>query len=265
MTQLVYIGGYGHSGSTLLEYLMTASADVIACGEVASSRREWRRTRECSCGRLAEECPVWGHSLIQSFNRDHGNHADLDLVLLEKIANRYAIMVDSSKTAWLDGAAPFRLRRKLGQDFLLLHIVRDPRAVCWSLIKRSERLGERSNKVLLCAWTAFGWWFANLACELFRWMYPHQYHRIRYEDLARSPGAVLGSLLQELLPEGEWRFDAIGARDNRHQLYGNRMRSQRLTLADIKEDDTWRASMPTHYRHLIAPLSGVLRSRYGYS
>jgi hypothetical protein len=33
MPQLVYIGGYGRSGSTLLETLMAASPDVIACGE----------------------------------------------------------------------------------------------------------------------------------------------------------------------------------------------------------------------------------------
>ena len=40
MTKLVYIGGYGHSGSTLLEYLLAASAEVIACGEVASVLHE---------------------------------------------------------------------------------------------------------------------------------------------------------------------------------------------------------------------------------
>jgi hypothetical protein len=40
VTKLVYIGGYGHSGSTLLEYLLAASPKVIACGEVASVLRE---------------------------------------------------------------------------------------------------------------------------------------------------------------------------------------------------------------------------------
>jgi len=31
--RLIYIGGYGHSGSTLLEYLLAASPEVVACGE----------------------------------------------------------------------------------------------------------------------------------------------------------------------------------------------------------------------------------------
>jgi hypothetical protein len=43
VTKLVYIGGYGHSGSTLLEYLLAASPKVVACGEVASVLRERRR------------------------------------------------------------------------------------------------------------------------------------------------------------------------------------------------------------------------------
>jgi hypothetical protein len=48
VTRLVYIGGYGHSGSTLLEYLLAASPKVVACGEVASVLRERGRKGECT-------------------------------------------------------------------------------------------------------------------------------------------------------------------------------------------------------------------------
>jgi hypothetical protein len=34
MTKLVYIGGFGRSGSTLLEVLMAANPEVVACGQV---------------------------------------------------------------------------------------------------------------------------------------------------------------------------------------------------------------------------------------
>ena len=53
MSKLVYIGGYGHSGSTLLEYLLAASPEVIACGEVASVLREGGRKAKCTCGEPA--------------------------------------------------------------------------------------------------------------------------------------------------------------------------------------------------------------------
>ena len=65
MTRLVYIGGYGHSGSTLLEYLLAASPEVIACGEVASVRRERGRKAKCTCRRDIKDCPVWGRSLLR--------------------------------------------------------------------------------------------------------------------------------------------------------------------------------------------------------
>lgn len=60
MTKLVYIGGYGHSGSTLLAYLMTANPQVVVCGDVAGVRRAETKLRKCSCGQLAQSCPVWG-------------------------------------------------------------------------------------------------------------------------------------------------------------------------------------------------------------
>ena len=43
MAKLVYIGGYGQSGSTLFEYLMTANPDAVACGEIVNG---WERARK---------------------------------------------------------------------------------------------------------------------------------------------------------------------------------------------------------------------------
>lgn len=261
LTKLVYIGGYGHSGSTLLEYLLTASPDVIACGEVASVVREGAKKKRCTCKRLAKDCPVWGSHLTSGAS----SHAGLDASLLAQEGSRYAVLVDSSKTAGAYALAPFTLRRKTGSDFLLVHLVRDPRAVCWSAIKKTERKRQTRSKLLTCCQAALGWVKANLACELFGRLYPNQYVRLRYEDLARSPREILNGLLRRLLPGKEWRFEAIGGHDNRHQLYGNRMRSKQLSLAEIREDDAWRTSMPAAYCRLIAPLSAVLRRRYGYS
>src|SRR5262245_19647396 len=112
MTNLVYIGGYGHSGSTLLEYLMVGSPAVLACGEVTSSIREResdRKEKICSCGRAADACPVWGffHSRNETLP---GTHTELLEALMRRANGQYAALVDSSKTAWGSFAAPFRLR-----------------------------------------------------------------------------------------------------------------------------------------------------------
>jgi hypothetical protein len=274
LTRLVYIGGYGHSGSTLLEYLLAASPEVIACGEVASVLRERGRQTpyargsktDCTCGRKPKDCPVWGPLQGSPHALDGWTHARLTLALLERAqAGHAAILVDSSKTPWLSVAMPFRLNRALGPDFQLVHLVRHPRAVCWSAVKKAGRRGARPLMALRCAAAAAGWSIANLACELFGLLHPQRYLRLRYEDLARSPAAAMQDLFARLVPEVEWSGAGIGARGNRHQLYGNRMRRRTLSLDGIKEDAAWNSEMPRAYRALVGLLTFPLRRRYGYA
>jgi uncharacterized protein DUF3008/sulfotransferase family protein len=182
--------------------------------------------------------------------------------LLAQDGGAYAVLVDSSKTAWHSAAVPFRLARELGQAFRLVHLVRDPRAVSWSAVKKSGRRGARPLMPLRSASAALGWWVANLACERFGRAYPDRYLRLRYEDLARSPAETTRRLLAEILPGSEWRADSIGASGNRHQLYGNRMWSARLSLAEVKEDAGWTRDMPGVYRALLSALTSPLRRRY---
>ena len=265
VTKLVYIGGYGHSGSTLVEYLMTASPQVIACGEVESAAREGMGKSRCTCGELTKDCPIWG-AIIEASDPNAWTHQDLALALLRHVSDDYRGLIDSSKTARHSAAVPFGLRRRLGRDFQLVHIVRDPRAICWSALKKAARKGHaHSKRALRCVLATLGWWVANLACELFGWMHPDQYVRLRYEDVVRSPREAVGNLLKAILPRSACRFETLGVGANRHQLYGNRMRSEPPALGDIKEDQAWHADMPAAYRRLVEALSWPLRRRYRYS
>jgi hypothetical protein len=264
VTKLVYIGGYGHSGSTLLEYLLASSPEVIACGEVVSVPRERGRKTKCTCGQLARDCPVWGPLQTSPAALDGWTHERLTLALLERVCGAHAVMVESSKTPWNSVAVPFRLHRKLGANFQLLHIVRDPRAVSWSAIKKAGRKGKRPLMALRGSVAALSWSVSNLACALFGRMHPDRYIQIRYEDLAQNPGAVMQELFAKLMPNAAWRPEAIGSGGNRHQLYGNRMRSETLTLAEIKEDAAWKSDMPPASRALVAALTFPLRKNYGY-
>lgn len=265
MTKLIYIGGYGHSGSTLLEYLLASSPGVVACGEVSSVLRQRGRKAKCTCGQLAKDCPVWGPLQAEPSALEGWSHEGLTLALFERIGRDHAAMVDSSKTPWNSLVAPFRLRREIGKGFVLLHLVRDPRAVSWSAVKKAGRQGPRPLMGLRCSAAAIGWTAANLACELFGRTYPDQYMRLRYEDLVHSPDRVMRELFASLLPGVVWRPEEIGASANRHQLYGNRMRSRSLSLAEIKEDSAWRSDMPRAYRALVAALVWPLGKRYGYA
>lgn len=270
MTRVIYIGGYGHSGSTLLEYLMSRSPAVLACGEAVSSLRKRAANedeKECTCGRMASDCPVWG-LLYDPDRLPPRTHAQLLRQLVEDSGGRHAAIVDSSKTAWGSLSAPFRLRREFGAEFALVHLMRDPTAVCWSVLKQKYRRAERQGRrvryqTLRCGWVVLSWGFSNLACELFGLVHPKQYLRLRYEDLARSPDGRLQALFARFLPELRWSAEA-GVADNRHQLQGNRIRFQEIAIEDVREDLSWKTEMPPKYSRVVRPLSYLLRLRYGY-
>ena len=261
VTMLWYIGGYGRSGSTLLEYLLCASPRVVACGEVARALQMRIQKEICTCGRLVKDCPIWGPFKSDPQRLDGWTHRDLTLALLGQLGSGNAILVDSSKTARGSTSTPFALVRAASKDFRLVHLVRDPRAVCWSALKKAQgRSKFRVNRGLFCCMTVLSWWVANLSSELFGRMYPEQYIRVGYEDLARSPREVVS----RLLPDADCRFEALEAPKNRHQLYGNRIRSRTLSLESVKEDAAWKTDMPTAIRRLAYILSWPLCLRYGY-
>lgn len=271
MTKLVYIGGYGHSGSTLLEYLMAGSPAVLACGEVASSIRERdssRKEKTCSCGRAADACPVWGPFRSSDYKVPR-THAELLHALMQRADGQYAAVIDSSKTAWGSFAAPFRLKRRFGSQFMLVHLMRQPAAVCWSVLRKKNRRAKQEGRrpahyMLRCGFTVAAWSTANLSCELFGLLYPRQYMRLRYEDLVHSPAEALHSLFQQVLPGVNWSFDDTDTRDNRHQLHGNSVKRHQLGITDVKEDLKWQSEMPPEYSRVVLALSYLLRLRYGY-
>ncbi len=263
MTSLIYIGGYGRSGTTLLESLLATRPDILACGEVVSCLRE-RLDRGCTCGKSRRDCDVWG-SFYQTPKGPRGmSHAGLTLALLDRAAGRYAFMVDSSKTAWGSLSAPFTLRGRLGEQFHLVHVVRDPRAVCWSNAGGTRKRGGVVRfPSLRHLRTALGWWLANLSCEVFGLLYPERYQRVRYEDIARSPAESLAALSAALPPQGK-ATPGTEMHGNRHQLRGNQSRFEIIKPAEIREDARWKSAMPAGQQALVAALTWPLRLRYGY-
>ena len=264
MTELVYIGGYGRSGSTLLESLLATRPDVLACGEVVSCFRE-PSDRSCTCGKTRYDCDVWGAFYTAPGRLRGWTHETLDRALMDHASDRYALLVDSSKTAWGALTVPYKLRRKLGRRFHLIHAVRDPRGVCWS---NASGAWQRRARVKILALrhlnTSFGWWAANLSCELFGRLYPAQYQRVRYEDLARSHATILDGLFAQLSSGQPPPAVQPQTAANRHQLFGNSARYRDLSPGNIREDVRWRSQMPAGQRRLVTALTWPLRLRYGY-
>ncbi|MCA9641093.1 MAG: hypothetical protein KC492_10375, partial [Myxococcales bacterium] len=119
--KLVYILGLGHSGSTLLEMLLSSHPRLLGLGEVASLLTRGMRERHlsgpwpspCSCGVLARDCPVWKPTLDQL--QPDGPESSLDVLVADLVGRATQvtgkdILIDSSKTwhaldAWRARAA----------------------------------------------------------------------------------------------------------------------------------------------------------------
>ncbi|WFE30559.1 sulfotransferase [Solwaraspora sp. WMMD791] len=169
--RLLYIGGMGRSGSTLVERILNELPGVCGLGEVA---QVWdngvRDNRRCACGAAFHDCPLWRRIGEYAFGGWH--NVDLDRVrrlrdtvgrtrhigrlagprLSARRRSRVAtyvgyhariytaaatitgaqVVVDSSK----DTALAYGLRWAGPADLRILHLVRDPRGVAYSWMKQ---------------------------------------------------------------------------------------------------------------------------------
>lgn len=167
MTKILYISGWGRSGTTLLNSLLGQVEGFVSTGEL---HQIWQRGlvqgRSCGCGLPLVECPFWRRAFDEGFGgisavdaeaaiasqrNVHTRHARRVLsalrshTLLEKydyapyLRKLYSgiasvdpdntrVIVDSSKYP-TDAIVASGLP---GFEVFVLHVVRDPRAVAFS-------------------------------------------------------------------------------------------------------------------------------------
>jgi hypothetical protein len=172
--RILYIGGCGRSGSTLLDRMLGELPGFVSTGEV---RFIWERglveNRLCGCGEPFHECPFWRSVGEEAFGGWNALDAD-DLVALDRSVNRHrylpllvaprlsrsferrlaryveilgrlyaainrvsggACVVDSTK----DPPFAFLLRRVPTLNLRIVHLVRDSRGVAFSWTKKVRR------------------------------------------------------------------------------------------------------------------------------
>jgi UDP-N-acetylglucosamine transferase subunit ALG13 len=227
--RILYIAGWGRSGSTLLDRMLGQLEGVFSCGEL---RDIWQRgvveDRLCGCGEVFSACPVWTKVGEEAF----GGWDSLDVAeaqrLREKLDRpwsppvvmtskatpgsdadvaRYVelltalyhgiqrvtgakVIVDSSKIP----TYALLLRQIPEVDLRVLHLVRDPRGVVFSWQKRVTRADGGGLDQMLRYGTASAsarYVFYNLMAHGMRPLRRTPYRFLRYEDLIAEPEANL--------------------------------------------------------------------------
>lgn len=292
---VVFILGCGHSGSTLLDMLLSAHPDVVGLGEaekVGAKVVPRHPAHHCSCGKFFEECPFWGSFMTRPENQAYFKHRvrhvhekKLDFLLnrkrydfiqkgpgkvtLEEYARntealyRYALEKSGAKVIVDSSKRPYRPEALLAAganiEPYILHLVRDGRGVVWSFLKASRKRGYREGNFVWTMNALKEWLGNNLKVEMLRRRLPVQSRRILYRDLVHDPEKTVKTILADLgLDPKRWNPDFRAV--ERHYLAGNL-----FTLAStdkIRADKSWREQLPSYSRFLFAIFAGWLNLYY---
>lgn len=182
--KVLFIGGFGRSGSTLLELLLAQLDDFVAVGEVRYIW--WRSLKEnhlCGCGQAFRSCQFWRNVIDEAFGgvqnldvdgiqdlwrsteriryireltsrdmsaayrRRFEQYAQIEEKLFRAIAvvSRKKVIVDSSKVP----SHGFVLNALANIDLNVLHLVRDSRAVAFSWMKRKRIVQSQENELFM--------------------------------------------------------------------------------------------------------------------
>ncbi len=260
MRQIVYIAGYGRSGSTIVERMLSANEKIIGLGELAyindsnyadllwpkAAQDQFWREGECilrlhdnelrhaSLLQLRNESVVWSFlKMLIFFSTEylifqHGFFTRLSSIVPDKIE----YIIDSSKTARDRFGRPHALAASTGMPVKMIHLVRDPRGCLASIRKGSnnemEGLPFGSRKALTIR-VYVGWFLSNISALIYSKRYGVDYYlAVQFEALLSDP-------VMELARIGKYLGIDLSAEANKvinsepipqaPQFAGNRLRS----------------------------------------
>jgi hypothetical protein len=295
MAKVLYIAGWGRSGTTIVDNVLNSYESVFSTGELFYL---WQRGmvhhRRCGCGVMFARCDLWGEVLDEAFGTRppdpcrvialqeqavrvrhtpgllHGElsapareYLDIYRRLYRAIADVTGarLIVDSSKLP--SGAA--LLTRMHDVEPYLLHMVRDPRAVTHSWMGGAPAKKRVRTRLKPSTSTAH-WLIRNVLAEWLAHAYPGRHRRLRYEDFAADPRPVIEAVLAMTgMPYQPGPFldgTTVQLRLN-HTIAGNPSRFRNGRVA-VEPDDRWRDQQQLGPRLTSTALALPLLHRYRY-
>lgn len=255
--KVIYVMSLGHSGSTLLDMILSSNSKVIGLGEVRNTLLRAREAQNaCTCTASWETCPVW--STVIANQRTSGPSARKSgfNLLIDQVQSQFSAithLVDSSKTK--AGLGGWKAQKNI--DIRILFLFKDVRSFLASWSARSKKPDKREKDGLR------GLILHRPSALVFRW---YKYNRrmlsylettgvnflpVSYEQLCFEPEHVLEKIcaFTSLQYEGSMlQLESHTA----HILRGNTMRFDPDRNRSIKYDSRW-LMMPTMHNILSVP------------
>ena len=302
--RVLYIGGCGRSGSTVLDTILGNHPTMESVGEACHiATNAWLDDDSfCACGQTGRDCEFWREvhrqwsrrvgavdmvayvraaqeiefGLRPSLTRNrmkardpkYLDYARLTTGLLAAIrdVSGSEIVVDSSKVV----ARALVLSMVEGVDLRLVHLIRDCRGVAWSRKKRFRkdvRAGVyKDDQGHGVARSAMVWARANLLVGQLRRSLPSESSiRLRYEDLISQPAVELQRIGR--LAGVNLEALAEGVVGGLPMKTGHTIAGNRLRMAGavrLRSDVEWVEKLTWRERTLCWGIAGWLMKAYGY-
>jgi len=247
--QLIYIAGSGHSGSTLLDLLLSTHPDVCGLGEARMLVDDDRRPeytasaseRICSCGKAINQCPLWSQFLSYADETPKANfedHYSTLLGLVHDVTGEDTIVSDSSK--YIEPLRKVTEATRSGilqphispNDLFVVHLVKDARAWVTSMRDRYDL-----NRWDLLQWYR-KWCNDNQEIQSFLSQENIPDVRVTYEEVCFRPHGTLTKIFQAA---GIEEYGPVGelASARAHIGFGNPMRNDGRKSTRIEYDPRW--------------------------
>jgi Sulfotransferase family len=294
---VLYLGGVGRSGSTILDLMLGQVPGFVAVGELSYL---WGRDDDdlCGCGRRFASCPFWlsvgerafgGWSHVDrakfaalrnrvdrdlripamACTRSRGEAADYVGALLRLYrgigsTSGARVIVDSTKHP----STAFLLRSMRAVDLRIVQVVRDPLGVAYSWTKIQTRPGIAGGAMMdryPPRRTAWRWSLVNAAFDALRSIgVPST--RVRYEDLVDRPAEILATVAR-LAGSDVDTFPFLRGRSlahaETHTIAGNPMRFDTSDI-QLRPDEGWRSGLPAAEQRVVRTITWPMRALYGY-
>jgi hypothetical protein len=294
-TKVLFIGGEGRSGSTVLERLLATDPQTCAVGEAKYLFERGIGSGElCGCGRPVPECELWsvvGDRLVGGWGSPEGidlvqfftaldSPRNLPAVVLGRgarvrraravLSELYPliaevsgceVIIDSSKhPAWA-----YLLAGTDTVDLRVVHLVRHPSGVVqsWSRSVKRPQADKGSGDQLMAAQSPVE---VALRWDIFNRLYHRLGRRsvptvlVRYEDYVNDLEGTLRACF------GLFGLPYMSAPDgmaNGHGIAGNPSRFARGD-EKITQDDRWVTELGGNTHRIVSALTWRTRSVYGY-
>ncbi len=254
-----------HSGSTVLDLMLSRHEKAVGLGEVHSVFKRKQATQEgtestCSCGEHMNACELWTqYKITEEAINPKDYKQKYEILFHTAPVNESEVVVDSSKE-YKNLDTLHDMHQKGEIELHVIFLIKDVRSWAVSVEKAKRRSGKPPSSYL----TSFlRWYKRNKRIERHLQGNKIPYTQIGYDELCFHQKKAFKKIFSDAeLSSQEFSMEN---QPTTHIAYGNRTKKEQPESGALKYDDRWVHNYRLNFMILLLPFvfSWNKRNVYG--